>query len=129
MPKHFAYLLSAALCVVVACARTDYGVAIRNATASHIRDAHVSFGDFRSVGGGIQPGLWVVHLDVGKPIPETAVVEWRSSTGEQHRKTVDVRDVVPPGFDGKIFFDIMPDGTVQVIARDTPPALPNPTSS
>lgn len=106
------------------CTSNDYGVAIRNMTTSDIEEAHVSFDGFRSVGGGIEPGLYVVHMEVGRPIPESAVVEWKTG-GSQKSQTVRVRDVVPSRFHGDIYFDIMPDGSVQVVPRTEAPPLPS----
>ena len=111
------------LAASVACGQNDYGIAIRNLTTREIHDAHVTFEGFRSVGGGIEPGLYVVHMQVGRPIPESAVVEWKTG-GIQKRRSVQVRDAVPPRFRGDIFFDIMPDESVQVIPRTEAPPLP-----
>lgn len=121
-----ARLLPVLICIALAtqCARREYGVAIRNMTTNDIEEAHVTFDGFRSVGGGIEPGLYVVHMDVGRPVPESAVVEWKAG-GTRRSQTVRVRDVVPSHFHGDIYFDIMPDGSVHVVPRTEAPPLPS----
>ena len=101
----------------------DYGVAVRNLTSSLITDAHVTFGNFKSTGGAIDPGIYKITHEIGEPIPEEATVEWRTADGRLHVKRVAVKSVIPRNFSGRIFFEIMPDQTVRVRAREKLPAI------
>ena len=72
-------------------------------------------------------GIYKIHGGVSEPIPDTAMVEWRTPDGELHSRRVSVRPAVPPSFSGDLFFEIMPDHTVRVRARDElPPLTTNP---
>lgn len=111
------------LIVSVGCAR-EYGIAIRNMTPQVITDAHVTFDGFKSVGGVLDPGIYAVTYETGQ-IPTSAKVEWRTHDGQLHSQVVPVS--VPSNFAGRIFFEIMPNQTIRVRARDQlPPITTNP---
>mgnify|MGYP000277033979 CR=1 FL=1 len=108
----------------LACTR-EYGIAVRNMTPNVITDARVTFDGFKSIGGVLDPGIYAVTYETARPIPSSAKVEWRTHDGELHSSVV-LLDV-PPGFAGRLFFEIMPDHTVRVRAREKlPPITTNP---
>jgi hypothetical protein len=112
------YLLATLLSLpTLGCYGESYSVSVRNMTQATITDAHVSFDGFRSIGGTVDPGIYKSNVDVQRPIPEEATVEWRTSDNVSHRRVVKVRSAVPARFRGEIFFEIMPDGTVKVVPR------------
>lgn len=108
--------------LIMACA-PDYGVAVRNLTAQELAEASVNFDGFSSIGGVLPSGIYKITYDVGRPIPDRATVRWRSPDGALQTRIVKVRDVVPRNYGGRIFFEIMPDGNVRVVARDNLPSL------
>lgn len=112
------------LIIVSAACSKEHGIAIRNMTSNVITEARVTFDGFRSVGGVLDPGIYAVTYDTGR-IPTSAKVEWRTHDGQLHIRVVHVD--VSSQFRGRIFFEIMPDNTVRVRARETlPPLTTNP---
>lgn len=71
--------------------RLYYDVAIRNVTPGDIYGAHVTYGDVKSVGSSMSPGIFKIHGDVTEPLPENATVEWRTPDKVQHQQVVAVR--------------------------------------
>lgn len=96
------------------CGVEDYNVVIKNVGRRTIDDAHVMYGQFRSVGGILPSGIYAGHGHPDYPIPSTATVEWRTEDGVMHKKDVDVKKLVPKGFRGDIQFEIADDDTVNV---------------
>lgn len=92
----------------------DYNVIIKNVGIRTIDDARVTYGEFRSVGGVLPPGIYAGHGHPEYPIPATAAVEWRTEDGRMHRQEVAVKKLVPKGFRGDIQFEIADDNTVTV---------------
>jgi len=97
----------------------DYNVVIKNVGKRTIDDAHVVYGEFRSIGGIIIPRSEKGHGNPDYPIPETATVEWRTDDGQMHHTEVEVKRLVPKGFRGDIVFEISDDNnvTVSVVPR------------
>lgn len=96
------------------CGVEDYNVVIKNVGERRIENAHVVYGEFRSIGGVIIPGSQKGHGHPEYPIPETATVEWRTEDGVMHRQDVQVKTLVPKRFRGDIQFEIADDDTVTV---------------
>jgi hypothetical protein len=96
------------------CSVEDYNVVIKNVGKLDIEDAHVTYGQFRSVGGFLPAGLYAGHGHPDQPIPNRATVEWRTLDGQMHRKDVEVKELVPKRFRGDIQFEIADDETVTV---------------
>jgi len=92
----------------------DYNVVIKNVGGKTIDDAHVLYGEFRSVGGILPPDIWSKHMLPDHPIPEKAMVEWRTEDGVMHREEVEVLKHIPKGFRGDIQFEIDDDNSVTV---------------
>lgn len=80
------------------CMTQDYAVGIKNKTENMIYKAHVSYGEFQSVGGMIGAGCDSVHHSPEVPIPEVAQVEWQTEDGVFHRQNVEVKKNMPRGF-------------------------------
>jgi hypothetical protein len=105
--------------VVGGCGVEDYNVIVKNVGNRTIDDAHVVYGEFRSIGGIIIPRSEKGHGHPQYPIPTTATVEWRTEDGQMHRKEVEVKSLVPKSFSGDIVFEI-DDGnnvTVRTVPR------------
>ena len=85
-----------------------------------IDNAHVIYGDLRSVGGILPSDIYAGHGNPDLPIPTTATVEWRTEDGQMHRQEVEVRKRVPKRFRGDLQFEIADDNTVtlRVIPRE-----------
>ncbi|MDD4870754.1 MAG: hypothetical protein PHR77_09360 [Kiritimatiellae bacterium] len=96
------------------CRVEDYNVIIKNVGKRTIDDAHVIYGEFRSIGGILPSGIYAGHGHPEYPIPEKATVEWRTEDGQMHRKDVDVKKLIPKRFRGDIQFEIADDNTVTV---------------
>ena len=103
------------------CGVEDYNVVIKNVGNRRVEKAQVIYGDFRSIGGSLSPGIWKLHGNPQYPIPSNATVEWRRTDGEMHRQEVEIKKMVPKGFRGDIQFEIADDDTVTVrmIKRET----------
>jgi hypothetical protein len=108
--------------VMVGCGVEDYNVVIKNVGTRRVDNAQVTYGEFRSIGGILSPGIWKLHGNPDHPIPAVATVEWRTEDGVMHRKDMEVKKLVPKGFRGDIQFEIADDNTVtvRVIAREKP---------
>jgi hypothetical protein len=96
------------------CGVEDYNVVIKNVGTRRVDKAQVIYGQFRSIGGVLSPGIWKLHGNPEYPIPAAASVEWRTEDGQMHRKDVEVKKLVPRGFRGDIQFEIADDNTVTV---------------
>ena len=96
------------------CGTEHYNVVIRNIGSKRVDDAQVIYGEFRSAGGFLSPGIGSTHVSPNHPIPATATVEWRTEDGEMHRQEVEVKKQVPKRFRGDIQFEIADDNTVTV---------------
>jgi len=96
------------------CGVEDYNVVIKNVGKRTVDKACVIYGDFRSVGGVLPPGIYAGHGHPEFPIPSVATVEWRTEDGAMHRQEVEVKKLVPKGFRGDIQFEIADDNTVTV---------------
>jgi hypothetical protein len=96
----------ATLMLAGGCGTKDYSIVIRNVGTGTVSRAHVTYGDFRSVGGVLPPNTFSKHMHPGKAIPAVATVEWQAENGTVHQKRVKVRTLVPKGFRGDIGFEI-----------------------
>lgn len=96
------------------CGVEDYNVVVKNVGQRTIDDAHVTYGQFRSVGGILPSGIYAGHGHPEYPIPATATVEWRTEDGMMHHQDLEVKKLVPKGFRGDIEFEIADDDTVTV---------------
>lgn len=112
--KHiiFNWLVFFAFLFLVGCNNhADYDIVLRNVSNKTIRETHVGFEDFRSIGGILVPKSEAVEMSPGLPIPGSAVVEWRSQDGVMHREEVAVKSTVPENFtSGLLIFEISDDG-------------------
>jgi len=110
--------LLAVCCILSLCAGCsqldEYDILIKNVGSKGIDDAHVCFGEFRSIGGILSPGRGKLHGNPEHPIPEKATVEWRTEDGVMHREEVEVLKHIPKGFRGDIQFEIDDDNSVTV---------------
>jgi hypothetical protein len=99
----------------------DFEVVILNSGDQEIEDAHVEFDDFVSVGGIIVPRALTAHVVRQTPIPESALVRWKSLDGKSYKRIVEVRSKVPEAFrsGGSLVFEI--DGENRVVFRTEPP--------
>ena len=89
-----------------------YEVGIHNQTGADIDHVGVRGGSIdASFGVAVNGGNKTYGLFRG-PTPASADVHWRSADGRAHAVTVPLSGVVPPTFDGTIYFTIHPDGTV-----------------
>ncbi len=96
------------------CGVEDYNVVIKNIGTRRVDNAQVIYGEFRSIGGVLSPGIWKLHGNPEYPIPSIATVEWRTIDGKMHRKDVEVKKLLPKRFRGDIQFEISDDETVTV---------------
>jgi len=117
------------LLILVLCSRTlgcgmfrpEYAIAIRNSTSEEIDDAAIQLGQYRSTFGVVGIHATATHSSLQEPIPETAVVEWRSGDGQLHRQEVHVRSSLPASFvDDDIIFDIQPGEIVTLRLKTRP---------
>ncbi len=106
--------------LVGGCSVEDYNVVIKNVGTRRVDNAQVVYGEFRSVGGVLSPGIWKLHGHPDHPIPPTAKVEWRTADGQMHHVDVAVKKLMPKRFSGDIQFEIADDDnvTVRFIARE-----------
>jgi hypothetical protein len=109
-------VVAVSLVLLSGCGVEDYNVVIKNVGSRGIDRAHVLYGEFRSIGGVLSPGILKSHGHPDHPIPSTATVEWRTEDGQMHRQDVEVKKLVPKGFRGDIVFEIADDNTVTVRA-------------
>ncbi len=100
--------------LVGGCRVEDYNVVIKNVGTRRVDNAQVVYGEFRSVGGILSPGIWKLHGHPEYPIPSTATVEWRTADGQMHHVDVEVKKLVPKRFSGDIQFEIADDDNVTV---------------
>ena len=72
--------LTLVFCWMVCCVtlRPSYTVVIENSTGALIRDAHVYWEDFESIGGSMDPGVWKSHNYIQAPLPRRVMVRWRT---------------------------------------------------
>ena len=96
------------------CGVEDYDIVIKNAGTNRVSHAQVTYGEFRSIGGVLSPGIWKLHGNPEYPIPSAATVEWQTEDGQMHRQDVEVKKLVPKSFRGDIQFEIADDNTVTV---------------
>ncbi|OGV66323.1 MAG: hypothetical protein A3K19_13635 [Lentisphaerae bacterium RIFOXYB12_FULL_65_16] len=86
------------------CVAPHYSVVLENATALWLRPARVTYEDYHSGNGGLGPRLIrkdgscfaSARLDepIYAPIPELAVIEYKTDDGVLHRTVVEVGPVV-----------------------------------
>jgi len=100
--------------------RSSYNIVLKNSGGSEINDAHVSYGDFTSVGGILSSGIEATHLHPDAPIPAHATVQWRTADGVLHKQDVDVKSKLPPHFSGDIYFVIDSTNNVTVVPEAMP---------
>jgi hypothetical protein len=113
--KEKRYLLLLLIFLICGC-RTmqDYNIVIQNNGTKTITDANVQYDDFQSLGGIVSPGYGKSHHNPDYPIPEKAIVEWRTEDGKLHQKEVDVIRHIPKDFRGDIQFEIDDNNEVKV---------------
>ena len=92
-------------------------VVLNNTGKQELNDAHVSYGEFESVGGVLVPGAVAGHGGISHPLPERATVQWRTPDGTLHSKEVAVRSQLPKGFRGEVWFQIDDSSGVTVIGK------------
>jgi hypothetical protein len=96
------------LCIcAIGCGRA-FDVVLLNSSNEVVRQAHVSFDDFRSVGGVLAPNAEAVHGGVELEVPNFAEFVWVDASGLSH----DVRLRVPPRPSGRnrLVFEIRSSG-------------------
>jgi len=95
------------LCSIFGCnSDADYKITISNISDATIEEAHVVYGSFKSAGGVIPSGDYATHLFPDVPIPETAIVQWRTQDGVMHKKSMGLKTVLPKKFSGELKFEI-----------------------
>jgi hypothetical protein len=111
-------LILVGLLIANSCATTTrYSISVVNSTSEKIEDAHVYYDGFRSIGGSLTPGQRKSHVFVPKPVPAVAIVEWRTTDGHLHRKSVAVKKILPRNFRGDIYFEIVAADEVRVWSK------------
>ena len=106
-------------CSILSGCSGDYSVVLRNVGTNEITEAHVSYGNFESVGGRLPPGGTTVHHgNVPRRIPKVAIVEWSRGDGMHHRKEVEVRRIVSKDFKrGELVFEIDDSNEIRIRRR------------
>ena len=94
--------------------RPSYTIIIENSSGVDIRDAHVYWDGFTSVGGSLGSGGYAVHHYIQSPLPARLMVRWRTPDGVTHREEVASPKGVPRRFQGTLRFELLPDGHVEV---------------
>ena len=92
------------LCMISGCSPSEYDIILRNVGTNTIKDAHVKYNDFQSIGGWLSPGIQKIHSRPGIPIPEFASVEWQTETGAKFQTNILVKQNLPRNFKGEIIF-------------------------
>lgn len=100
--------------VCCATARPSYTILIENSTGQLIRDAHVYWEDFKSIGGSMDPDVWKSHNFIRTPLPPRVMVRWRTPDGVTHREEVSVPEGARRRFRGTLHFELFEDGRVEV---------------
>lgn len=93
---------------------TRWSVVIKNGTTAPVRNAHVLFRDFESIGGHFDPGERITDAIAPPPIPDKATVVWESENGEKHRREVEVLKKLTRKNEVKVTFTILQDNQVSV---------------
>jgi len=114
----FALVLCWSVCCVAV--RSPYEILIENSTGLLIRDTHVSWEGFKSVGGSMSPGATAGHAFIRARLPPRVMVRWRTPDGVTHREEVEIPESVPRRFHGTLHFELFPDGHVEVRAEPPP---------
>lgn len=96
---------------------TRWSVVIKNGTTAPVRNAHVLFREFESVGGHLGPGGQKVDVIAPPPIPDKATVVWESEKGEKHRQEVEVLRKLRRKTEVEVVFTILQDDQVSVTER------------
>lgn len=112
--KRFSLMFLLGAFLLGGCGVEDYNVVIKNVGTRTIDDAHVLYGQFRSIGGILPPGIYAGHGHPEYSIPSKATVEWRTEDGVMHRQDVEVKSRIPKGFHGDIQFEISDNNTVTI---------------
>jgi hypothetical protein len=95
-----------------------YSIGARSQCERTITDVDIVYGKFHAGGGTLSPGSAKCYLYPPVPIPQSAVVHWRSDDGVVHIVPVAVRMHVPEALrGGTIWIDIFEDGRVVVTAE------------
>jgi hypothetical protein len=109
-------IIAVVLLVILAdCASSrDFTVVLHNDTSSGLTDVQVMFDGFRSLSVGIAPKAHKGEGGVSGAIPQSAVVTWRTSDGQLHTQTLNVRSALPGGYRGDVWFVIRASNSVEV---------------
>jgi hypothetical protein len=75
--------------------RPEYCIGVRNSTKETIRDVDAKCDRFHTGGGIVVPTGFKLNLRQWDPIPQKALVKWRTSDGMLHEKEVEVRNQIP----------------------------------
>ena len=92
----------------------SYTIVIQNSSDVSIRDAHVYWAGFESVGGSLGAGGGSGHHFIQVPLPPRVMVRWRTPDGVTHHEEVKVPEGLARRFRGTLRFDIQRDGHVEV---------------
>ncbi|MFN7137937.1 MAG: hypothetical protein ACK4UN_01215 [Limisphaerales bacterium] len=88
------------------CDPRDYDIVLRNTGSNTIKDAHVRYDNFQSIGGWVSPGNQKTHSRPGIPIPLTAIVEWKTEDDTKFQTNMLIKQNLPKDFRGEIIFEI-----------------------
>ena len=120
-------LLFALSCSVLACGQSEhtdqsfYAIGMRNTGTQKLSGAQVHFGAINSSAGYLMPGKGKADDGIQGPIPDRALVEWKTEDGEAHKLEVPVKAAVPDTFkDDVIWFEIDGVGKVSVVVKRRP---------
>ena len=86
-----------------------YALTLKNGTTNMIEQAGIKFEGYKFDWGNFSPGRSKSDRMVLQPIPEKAVVYWKSRDGKQHDSEVIVKALLPKSFEGDITFIIKED--------------------
>lgn len=79
---------------------SNYHLVIKNTGNSKIDEVKVVFDNFNFEFGIISSHKFAMHSSVGEkyPLPEKATIEWQTSDGLAHKKTVEIKTSIPEKF-------------------------------
>lgn len=94
--------------------RSTRDVGMRNSSDVDLTSAFVQYGTVAVGVGTLGNHATKSETHLAAPVPESATVCFRTPDGLDRTRVVDVKPLVPPGFDGVIWFIITPELAVHV---------------
>jgi hypothetical protein len=90
----------------------DVDVVVWNNTKNKLSNAVVAFSGFQSLGGPYRPGTKKTDSSIPVALPDEITVVWVAEGQKEMRVVVDLTNIHPRTFTGKLFFIIQEDGSV-----------------